>query len=390
LIALRESKVGDDVTNIANDQVDDQHDSEDRALLAAILNTAVDAIVTIDDQGIVTHANYALQKMFGFRPEEIIGKNISILMPEPDRSSHNTYIRNYCETGQAAIIGKGRHVLGQRRDGTMIPIDLAVSEVRVGSRRMFTGILRDMTDRVQAESKLQLAQQRLIQGERLAAIGQMMTGLAHESRNALQRSRACLDMLDLDLQSSPEQQDLVERTRSALLELQVLYEEVRHYAAPVKLDRSWQNISWLCQESWENLSVQWQPKQIELVQSSDDCPDLFCDKRRMCQVFRNIFENAISAAPVKSSIFVRSCRIQRDQSAFVQVNIADQGPGLSEEQRLRIFEPFYTTKTKGTGLGMAICHRIIDSHGGRIFVGNRREFEDGECGAVIVFELPES
>ena len=360
----------------------------DTALLAAILNTAVDAIITIDERGKILSANRALQKLFGYLPSELIGKNISCLMPEPDRSSHDGYLAKYQQTGKAAIIGIGRQVMGQRRDGSLIPVDLAVSEIQVGNRKMYTGIVRDMTERHQVESDLRAAQQRLIQSERLTAIGQMMTGLAHESRNALQRSRACLDMLELDLQSSPDQHDLVKRTRSALVELQVLYEEVRSYAAPIQLERTRQYIRELCEETWLNLREQWQSRHIDLVASCDACPPVSCDKQRICQVLRNIFENSLAVSPNGSSIFVDCRTIQRDQSSFAQISVTDQGPGLNEEQRLRMFEPFYTTKTRGTGLGMAICHRIIDSHGGRIFVGTRKESDDEKTGAVIVVELP--
>ena len=360
----------------------------DTALLAAILNTAVDAIITIDERGKILSANRALQKLFGYLPSELIGKNISCLMPEPDRSSHDGYLAKYQQTGKAAIIGIGRQVVGQRRDGSLIPVDLAVSEIQVGNRKMYTGIVRDMTERHQVESDLRAAQQRLIQSERLTAIGQMMTGLAHESRNALQRSRACLDMLELDLQSSPDQHDLVKRTRSALVELQVLYEEVRSYAAPIQLERSRQSIRELCEETWLNLREQWQTRHIDLVASCDACPPVSCDKQRICQVLRNIFENSLAVSPNGSSIFVDCRTIQRDQSLFAQISVTDQGPGLNEEQRLRMFEPFYTTKTRGTGLGMANCHRIIDSHGGRIFVGTGIESDDEKTGAVIVVELP--
>ena len=360
----------------------------DTALLAAILNTAVDAIITIDERGNILNANRALQKLFGYLPSELIGKNISCLMPEPDRSSHDGYLAKYQQTGKAAIIGIGRQVVGQHRDGSLIPVDLAVSEIRVGNRKMYTGIIRDMTERHQVESDLRAAQQRLIQSERLTAIGQMMTGLAHESRNALQRSRACLDMLELDLQSSPDQQDLIKRTRSALVELQVLYEEVRSYAAPIQLERTRQYIRELCEETWLNLREQWQSRHIDLVASCDACPPVSCDKQRICQVLRNIFENSLAVSPNGSSIFVDCRTIQRDQSSFAQISITDQGPGLNDEQRLRMFEPFYTTKTRGTGLGMAICHRIIDSHGGRIFVGTGKESDKEKTGAVIVIELP--
>ena len=361
--------------------------SQDTALLAAILNTAMDAIVTIDELGAILHVNHAFQKLFGYTPQEAIGKNISMIMPESERAAHDGYLSRYLQTGKASIIGVGRQVVGQRKDGSPIPVDLAVSEVKIGDRKVFAGIMRDMTERQQTEADLRLAQQKLIQNERLAAIGQMVTGLAHESRNALQRSRACLDVLELDLESAPEQQDLVRRSKSAMVELQTLYEEVRSYAAPIQLERSRQSIQRLCDETWGNLSDQWRSTRVELVLRCAPFPEILCDRQRVGQVIRNIFENALSVSPRNSRITVECCTLQSEKGAQIQVRFSDQGPGLSQEQRSRIFEPFYTTKTKGTGLGMAICQRIVEAHGGRIYV-EESNGHNNSIGAVIVLELP--
>ena len=361
--------------------------SQDTALLAAILNTAVDAIVTIDERGVVLHVNRAFQKLFGFTPQEAIGKNISMIMPEADRAAHDGYLSQYKETGKAAIIGVGRQVFGKRKNGSLFPLDLAVSEVRIGDRKLFAGIMRDMTERQQTEADLRLAHQRLIQNERLAAIGQMVTGLAHESRNALQRSRACLDMLELDLESAPVQQDLVRRSKTAMVELQTLYEEVRSYAAPIQLERSRQSIQRLCDETWGNLVDLWRSMRVELVLRGAPCPEVLCDRQQIGQVIRNIFENALSVAPSNSQITVDCRTLQCEKGPRVQVRISDQGPGLNQEQRSRIFEPFYTTKTKGTGLGMAICQRIVEAHRGRIYV-EESTGHNNTVGAVIVLELP--
>ncbi len=358
--------------------------SEEAAILAAILVTAVDAIVTIDDKGTVLHVNRAFEKLFGFLPIDVVGNNISMLMPEPDRSAHDSYLSRYKETGKAAIIGVGRQVIGMRKDGTLIPIDLAVSEVKIGERILYAGIMRDMTERRQSEAELRTAQEKLIQSERLAAIGQMVTGLAHESRNALQRSRACLDMLSLDLESAPEQQDLVRRSRSAMIELQTLYEEVRNYAAPIQLERSKQNIPKLCAEVWGNLADHWRVSQVQLIVHGEHS-EVFCDKHRLGQVLRNLFENSLSVAPKDSQITVQCSSFGSGKTKAIRVQVTDQGPGLTDEQKERIFEPFYTTKTKGTGLGMAICRRILEAHGGRIYVG---ESTTDHSGATIVFEIP--
>ncbi|MFN7289365.1 MAG: two-component system sensor histidine kinase NtrB [Pirellula sp.] len=360
----------------------------DTALLNAILNTAVDAIVTIDHRGVILHANRAIEKLFGYKPNDLIGKNVSVLMPEPDRSRHDQYIHKYQETGHRNIIGIGRQVLGQKLDGTLIPVDLAISEVKIDAQVLYTGIMRDMTERQQTEAELRDAQLRLIQSERLAAIGQMVTGLAHESRNALQRSRACLDMLDLDLDSQPEQKDLARRIRSALVELQTLYEEVRSYASPIQLGKTRHILSELCSQTWANLEVQTKDLGVTLSVDCGGCPAIYCDPDKISQVLRNVFENALSVSPKGSTVYVTCSEIKNGRSTAIRLVVADCGPGLDEEQRLRIFDPFYTTKTKGTGLGMAISRRIIDAHDGRIYVGGDELRPTHASGAVIVVELP--
>lgn len=362
----------------ANVMTSDQNE----ALLAAVLQTAIDAIITIDDRGVIQQANHAVEKLFGYTVGEVVGKNVSMLMPEPDRSRHDDYLRGYKETRQAAIIGIGREVMGKRKDGSLIQVDLAVSEVKIGGRTLFAGILRDMTQRNRAEAELKDAEQKIIQSERLAAIGQMMTGIAHESRNALQRSRACLDMLELDLEAHDEQKDLVQRTRYALLELQTLYEEVRSYAAPIVLEKSIENVAALCSEVWVKILEERGAIPIALeVQAVAPVPCKL-DKYRISQVIRNVFENAIAVSKPGSKITVVCIKPKLLDREAIQIRIMDEGPGLDSVQRERIFEPFYTTKTKGTGLGMAICQRIIDAHGGTISIGNP------EIGAEIVIEIP--
>jgi two-component system sensor kinase FixL len=360
----------------------------DSAVLDAILNTAVDAIVTIDSQGTVLHSNRAIEKLFGYSSSDLVGQNVSMLMPEPDRSRHDGYLKKYLETGKANIIGIGRQVMGRRADGTLIPVDLAISEVHIDDRLLFTAIMRDMTERRQTEADLRAAQLQLIQSERLAAIGQMVTGLAHESRNALQRSRACLDVLDLDLEQQPEQKDLVRRIRSALVELQNHYEEVRIYAAPIQLEKTRHVLGELCRQAWQMLEHQTAAMNLKLDLIEVDRFSILCDPNQVCQVLRNVYENAIFVSPRDAIIYTLCRTILVGEKKFVQTIISDDGPGLDETQRSHIFEPFFTTKTKGTGLGMAICKRIVDAHDGQLYVGGEMHRHPNSHGAVIVIELP--
>ncbi len=329
----------------------------------AVLNTAVDAIVTIDSSGIIEALNPATVRMFGYREAEMIGQNVRMLMPEPYKSEHDGYISNYMETGRASIIGIGRKVVARKKNGTEFPVHLAVSEFSVRQHRFFTGIIRDLTD-------LEHVQRQLLQAERLAAIGQMVTGLAHESRNALQRAQACLDMLSLDLQESPEQLHLARRATTALQDLHRLYEEVRSYAAPIHLEFRNCDLSTIWRKEWDNLSQLRRDKQIELVEA-EDSEHLACDVdvHRMEQVFRNILENAIHACSGRAEpgiVNIRSSRTELNGLPSVKVAVRDNGPGMTAQVAAQIFEPFFTTKQKGTGLGMAIVQRILTAHSGSI------------------------
>ena len=174
-----------------------------KARLRAIVDTAVDAIITIDPDGIIESFNPAAERMFGYSATEATGHNVKILMPAPYHEKHDGYIARYLKTGEKKIIGIGREVVGRRKDGTTFPVDLAVSEFEIGTKRHFTGIVRDI-------SRQRADQQRLLQAERLAAIGEAMTGLTHESRNALSRSQANLRRLARRLKDQPQLLELIE------------------------------------------------------------------------------------------------------------------------------------------------------------------------------------
>jgi signal transduction histidine kinase len=232
-----------------------------------------------------------------------------------------------------------------------------------GAPRGAVGAFLDVTERKRS-------QERLLQTERLAAIGQMVTGLAHESGNALARSQSCLEMLAWEVEDRPEAIDLIQRIQKAQDHLKQLYDEVRSYAAPLKLEREPWLLSNVWRQTWEHLTVLRQQRQVHLREETNNL-DLTCaiDPFRLDQVFRNIFENALAACADPVEIVVHCREVLLDGQHAVCVSIQDNGPGLNAEQRRRIFDPFFTTKTKGTGLGMAIAKRIVEAHGGQIATG---------------------
>jgi signal transduction histidine kinase len=231
------------------------------------------------------------------------------------------------------------------------------------------------------------AKQQMQQSERLAAIGQMVTGLAHESRNALQRSHACLETLALEMEDRPDAVRLVQRVQTALDHLHTLYEEVRNYAAPIKLDRQVVSLPKLILRCWQQLEHKWRPSQTRLkFDVTEQTPkDLRVDATRMEQVLTNLFQNGIDASGEEGEV---CCHVYlqttggaevtpptngesraaeaKPVEARVVIEVSDSGPGVSVNPPNKIFEPFFTTKTKGTGLGLAISRRAVQAHGGEI------------------------
>jgi hypothetical protein len=236
---------------------------------------------------------------------------------------------------------------------------------------------QDITD-------MKCIQEQALQSARLAAIGQMVAGLAHESGTALARSRACLEMLTSMLSGHEEATRMVDGVRRAQEHLQQLYEDVRSYAAPLRIERSSWKLSSIWQQAWENLALTRKGRDalLEFAAGPADVR-IEVDQFRMEQVFRNLFENSLAACadPVRICVECRPTKANGQEA--VEIRVRDNGPGLTAEQAQRIFEPFYTTKPKGTGLGMAISRRIVEAHGGQMEV-NRQ----AGTGAEIVITLP--
>lgn len=249
-------------------------------------------------------------------------------------------------------------------------------------------LLRRLVERKQHLTEIESAQQRLVANERLAAIGQMVAGLAHESRNAFQRSHACLAELSLDVQDMPDSLKLVNKTQKALDDLNFLLEEVRHYSAPIILERRECKMESLVQETWNQILEARRldnPPKFRFVMA-DDVPRIwFVDCDRLQQVVRNLLENAIFACQGDGPVTVELAFDDHEDRhlQLLKLSVADNGDGVAPENREQIFAPFFTTKTKGTGLGLAISHRIVEAHGGKMFV---RDSDSG--GAKFSIEFP--
>jgi len=315
------------------------------------------------------------EQLTGYSAEEVKGRDyLALLLPEADR-------RNVADEFVRVIAGHPTRGV----ENTVV--------CRDGSRRWIVWNARYLPDYDDGPAILNVghditfvkqAQERALQAERLAAIGEVVAGLAHESRNALQRCQACLEMLALAVRDRPEALDLIGRLQKAQDHLHHLYEDVRSYAAPIKLDKSRCDLGMVWRESWVHLEPARNGKQATLREVSDGV-DLRCavDPFRLEQVFRNVLDNALAAGAPRVAIEVRAEAAELDGQPALQIAVRDDGPGIASEQRMKVFDPFYTTKAKGTGLGLAIAKRIVEAHGGQIALGDA----DGS-GAVFKITLP--
>ncbi len=345
------------------------------AAFRTLVEAAPCTILILRPDHTLAYFNHLAEELTGHAAEEMLGRNgMTLLLSEESRPAADETLRRVLAGARV----RGFEMPLLCRDGSqrwMIWNAQRLPDYEGGPAVLAVGL--DITD-------LKHSQERALQAERLAAIGQMMTGLAHESGNALARSQACLEMLELEVQDRPDALDLVNRVKKAQNHLQQLYEEVRGYAAPLKLEREVVPVDTAWRQAWTNLAVRRQGRVAALREDCDGV-DLRCaiDPFRLEQVFRNMFENALAACrdPVEVTVAAREDTL--DGQPALRVAVRDNGPGLGAEQRKRIFEPFYTTKTKGTGLGMAIAKRIVEAHGGRIAVG-----PGAGRGAEILLLLP--
>ncbi|MBX6311410.1 MAG: PAS domain S-box protein [Isosphaeraceae bacterium] len=339
---------------------------------------AADVAILIlrSDHTIAYFSPYA-ERLTGYVAAEVYGRDAhALLLPAADRPAAAEEFRRLLE-GQV-VQGYEQPIL--RRDGA--PVAMIWNARRLPDYEGNPAILivgQDITS-------LKQAQERALQAERLAAIGQMVAGLAHESRNALQRSQACLEMLALTVPDRPEALDLIARLQKAQDDLHLLYEDVRSYAAPIALDRRPCDLAAIWREAWAHLDAAHRGKNAVLREAIEGVDlRLSADPFRLGQVFRNILENALAAGRAPIEITIRAEEAELLGQPALRVTVQDNGPGLGPESRRRLFEPFYTTKTKGTGLGLPIAKRLIEAHGGRIALGDH---EGQAAGAVFVITLP--
>jgi two-component system sensor kinase FixL len=348
---------------------------EREALLRAILETSPDGLITIDEDGIIQSFNPAAERMFGYDAVEVIGRNVSCLMPSPYREEHDAYLERFRRTGEKRIIGIGREVLGQCRDGTIFPLELAVGEVQAAGRRLFAGFVKDVSARQQSEQRLQELQSELVHVARLSAMGEMASALAHELNQPLtaiinyaQTARGLVERRREEAASGLV--SLLEKTVQQASRAGQIIRRLRQFIAKGETDRALEDINTVVEEASALALIGTGGKGIAARRVlADRLPPVILDKIQIHQVITNLIRNSVDALDgVQRREIVISTR--RTGRGLVEIAIADTGPGLAPEVAERLFQPFVTTKPTGLGIGLSICRSIVDAHGGRLFASD--------------------
>lgn len=361
-------------------------DGASSARLNSIVRTAVDGIVTIDVHGTVKTFNLAAERLFGYMASEVIGHNVSMLMPQPHRADHDSYLHRYLETGDPRIIGIGREVDGRRKDGTTFPLDLAVSEFEVDGETYFTGMLRDITER----REMRLEREELIGQleDKNAELERFTYTVSHDLKSPLITIKGFLGMLESDAESGnfDRMHSDIQRISTAADKMKELLDEVLQLSRIGRVARPSEPVDFgaLVGEVVELLDGPLNEAGID-VTVGDDLPVVFGDRVRLREVVQNLLENSLKFIDddKEERWIAIGARSARDQ---VECWIEDNGIGIDPRYQKKVFGLFdqLDPHREGTGVGLALVKRIIEVHGGRVGM----ESPGLGKGARVTFTLP--
>jgi two-component system, LuxR family, sensor kinase FixL len=344
------------------------------AHLQSILDTIPEGMVVIDERGVIQSFSLAAERLFGYPAVETIGRNVKMLMPSPYREAHDSYLSRYLLTGERRIIGVGRVVVGERKDGSTFPMELAVGEMRSSDKRFFTGFIRDLSERQKTEARLQELQSELVHVSRLTALGEMASTLAHELNqplsaiaNYVKGSRRLLS--EYTDERSAKISEAMERAAEQALRAGQIIRRLRDFVSRGESEKRVESVAKLVEEASALALVGAKEHGVRVRFVLDPKTDLvLADKVQVQQVLLNLIRNAVEAM-IEIDTHERELTIstQEIDDDMLQLNVVDTGPGFKEGAETQLFQPFFTTKRQGMGVGLSISRTIVESHGGRIW-----------------------
>lgn len=359
------------------------------AHLRSILATVPDAMVVIDEIGVILSFSAAAEKMFGYTEAEVLGENVSMLMPSPDRERHDGYLANYRRSGEKKIIGIGRITNARRRDGNTFPIELSIGEASVDDQRIFTGFIHDITQRQRAEAQLKDLQAELAHVGRISEMATLASSLAHELNQPLTavtsycQSIRRLAQGEADAGTRELIAEAADEAANEALRSGEIVRRLRDFFARGHTERHVEELPRLITEANALALVGSRELGVEVQVALDPEAELvLADRVQVQQVLINLIRNALDAM-LESEERLLGISTAAGPGELVTIAVQDTGTGISDTVSDQLFQPFVTSKQSGMGIGLSICRTIIEAHGGRIW------FERApEGGTIFRFTLP--
>ncbi|WP_374090576.1 PAS domain S-box protein [Methylomicrobium lacus] len=344
---------------------------EREARLNSIFNAAAEGIVTIDRNGLVVTANAAVNVILGYTEEELVGRNVNMLMPRGHAMQHDQYLKNHIETGVSKIIGIGREVEGLHKNGSTVPLDLSVAEFLIDGEIFFTGILRDIRQRKRQEQENRQHLEELAHVTRLGLMGEMASGIAHEVNQPLTAivayTEVSLSLLTMPAPDTVKLAGILAKTHQQALRAGQIIHRMRDFVRTKTTTRKAVSINQLIKDCIGMCATEVKLQNIALeLELADDLPVVYINEVQIEQVLLNLLRNAIEAMQDmpqehQSRLVIRT---QVDDHHGVEIRVKDNGPGISNADRPKIMTPFYTTKKNGMGMGLSISRSLVEAHQG--------------------------
>lgn len=321
-----------------------------------VINSATDALVTINEDHVIVGFNQEAERMFGYSRQEALGQDLKLIVPQPFKETHSSFLRRYLATREAHVLGRTRRLTARRRDGEEFTLSISFSVAEILGRLYFTAIMRDITE-------YKVMEDRLLQSERLAAVGNTVAHIAHEIKNPL----LIIGGFARLLQKLPQLDDQARHKLSIITEevrhLEEMVVEMRDFVRRPLVDKHPGQIKAAIQQAVDLFQDFFQEHQVQVrIVEEAPLPTVSFDPQQLHEVLINLLKNAVEAMPQGGEITIAS-RVRGD---LVEISVSDTGEGIPPEVAANIFRPYFTTKEKGTGLGLAICQSIIQEHGGSL------------------------
>jgi two-component system, LuxR family, sensor kinase FixL len=363
---------------------------EREAKLNSILNASIEGIIVIDTTGVIVSVNAAVEKIFGYTAEELIGNSAKLLMPITMRKKQEYYLEKYLRIFIPKVIGQIREVEGLCKDGSLVPLDMSIAEFPLDGVQYYSGIVRDVTARKLQEQQEKEHLEKLAHVTRLGLMGEMASGIAHEVNQPLSAvvnyTQVCLRFIETETPDLPKITEVLRKANQQALKAGQIIHSMREFVKPRKIHRSTVDINELLYDAISIFEADFKQNLINMrFELTKNLPSVFIDRVQIEQVILNLIRNSIEALKDLPQFTQRQLSIETslNEADYIVTRVKDNGPGLTPLQREKILTPFFTTKSSGMGMGLSISRSLVEAHHGTLHFNSKED-----KGTTFYFTLP--